>query len=228
MSRAVRALGVTTILVLLSEGVHYVASRRLSRVTDSPGATTAVIVLGYGVPRSRLHGAVPRLRAQMTTVQRWRVEVAVRTLAAAGSGCVIFSGSDDGGGVEGSEAKAMAAYAISRLGLDPECVRLEPLATHTWDNVRHSLHHAEAYDRIAIASDPLHAARAARYAARQRPDLRGRLCAADTYRLFERWWLKAPTVPYEGWRWLRDRGLAHQEEVARSSRSGAGLPAPGV
>ena len=49
---------------------------------------------------------------------------------------------------------------------------------------------------IAIASTPLHAARARRYLARQRPDLAGRLTSADDYRFGERWPLKVTTVGY--------------------------------
>lgn len=99
----------------------------------------------------------------------------------------------------------MAAYATAQLGLDPGAVALEPNATHTWENVACSLRLAESYEAIAIASDPLHAARAARYVARQRPDLVARLYGAETYRLLERWWLKGPITVYEGWRWARDR-----------------------
>lgn len=201
LATALRCLRVAGLVVLLTEAIHYFASRRLPRISEIPGTSTAVVVLGYGVPRS----------AVRKRIQRWRVEIAVRTLAAEGSGCVIFSGSADAGGAERSEAEEMAEYATSELGLDPSSVRLESNAAHTWQNVAYSLRLAESCDRITIASDPLHAARATRYAARQRPDLATRLCAADTYRLVERWWLKPPVTLYEGWRWLRDRRFERQE-----------------
>lgn len=211
MTRVIRLFGVTTLIVLSSETIHYFASRRLARISDIPGATTAVIVLGYGVPRSAVRKRIQRWRVEVRTVQRWRVEIAVRTLAAERSGCAIFSGSGDAGGAR-SEAEEMAEYATSELGLGPSSVRLESNAAHTWQNIAHSLDLAESCQRITIASDPLHAARATRYAARQRPDLAPRLCAADTYRLFERWWLKPPIILYEGWRWLRDRRFERQEK----------------
>lgn len=215
MTRVTRLLRVGTLIVLLSEAVHYFASRRLAGISDMRGATTAVIVLGYGIPRSVVRKKIQRWRVEVATIQRWRVEIAVRTLAVAGSGCVIFSGSADVGGAERSEAEEMAEYAMSALGLDRRSIRLESNAAHTWQNVAYSLRLAESCDRIAIASDPLHAARATSYAARQRPDLAPRLCAADTYRLFERWWLKPPVTVYEGWRWLRDRGFERQENRNR-------------
>lgn len=211
----VRALGVTSFLLLLSEAVHCIASRRVAPSSDAPGETMAVIALGYGVPRSPFRQGIHRWRVEIATVQRWRVDIAVRSLAAGGSGCVIFSGSGASEGDGLSEADAMVAYATSELGLDPGCIRVERNAKHTWQNVEYALRLAEGYDRIAIASDPLHAARATRYAARQRPDLIGRLCAADTYRVFERWWLKAPIALYEGWRWIRDRSFERQEQRSK-------------
>ena len=212
LATALRCFRMAGLVLLLTETIHYFASRRLPRISEVPGTSTAVVVLGYGVPRSAVRKRIQRLRVEVATVQRWRVEIGVRTLPAEGSGCVIFSGSADAGGAERSEAEEMAEYATSELGLDPNSVRLESNAAHTWQNVAYSLRLAESCDRIAIASDPLHAARATRYAARQRPDLATRLCAADTYRLVERWWLKPPITVYEGWRWLRDRGVERQEK----------------
>lgn len=210
--RILRSFGLASGLVVLSEGIHWLASRRLLSRCGCSGLSTAVIVLGYGAPRTRLRGAIQRWRLEMATVQRWRAEIAVRTLATAGSGCVIFSGSGTTEGNGPSEAEAMAAYATSQLGLDPRCVHLESSATHTWQNISYSLRFAESCDRIAFASDPLHALRARRYVARQRPDLVARLSAAHTCRLFERWWLKVPIIVYEGWRWVRDKAFEREEK----------------
>jgi hypothetical protein len=66
----------------------------------------------------------------------------------------------------------------------------------------------EACDSIAIASDPMHAARARRYALELRPDLRGRLVFAENYRFMERWWLKVPTAAYELYIGARQRVAA--------------------
>ena len=63
--------------------------------------------------------------------------------------------------------------------------------------VEFSLPHVEDCDMIAFCSDPLHAARARRYAGEQRPELAARLVSADDYRLLERWWLKVPATAYE-------------------------------
>jgi uncharacterized SAM-binding protein YcdF (DUF218 family) len=90
----------------------------------------------------------------------------------------------------------MAAYA-ARLGVPAERIGLETRSRSTWENFSMALPMVETYDSIAIASDPLHAARARRYALQQRADLSSRLVFADNYRFLERWWLKVPTAAYE-------------------------------
>jgi len=90
----------------------------------------------------------------------------------------------------------MAAYAL-RLQVPFDRVGLERTSRTTWENISFALPMVDGYDAIAIASDPMHAARARRYALEQRPDLADRLIFADNYRVLERWWLKVPTAMYE-------------------------------
>ena len=90
----------------------------------------------------------------------------------------------------------MAAYA-ARLRVPAERIGLETRSRSTRENMSLALPMVESYDSIAIASDPMHAARARRYAVEQRPDLRGRLVFAQNYRFLERWWLKVPTAAVE-------------------------------
>jgi len=100
----------------------------------------------------------------------------------------------------------MAAYAV-QLGVPAERIRLETGSRSTWENVRFALPMIETCDWIAIASDPMHAARARRYALQQRPDLGGRLVFAQNYRFAERWWLKVPTAAYELYLGTRQRSV---------------------
>ncbi len=90
----------------------------------------------------------------------------------------------------------MAAYA-ARLRVPAERIGLETRSRSTRENLRFALAMVESFEAIAIASDPMHAARARRYALQQRPDLRGRLVFAENYRFLERWWLKVPTAAVE-------------------------------
>jgi hypothetical protein len=90
----------------------------------------------------------------------------------------------------------MAAYAAD-LGVPAERISRETRSRSTWENLRFALPMVETCDSLAIASDPMHAARARRYALLQRPDLGSRLVFADNYRFMERWWLKVPTAAFE-------------------------------
>lgn len=94
-----------------------------------------VLVPGYG-------GPFPAV------VDRWRMKVAVETLAHAGGGLLIVSGHN-------GEAERLARLASP--GVD---VVREPKARSTWENVECSLRALDGADRIAIASDYLHARRA--------------------------------------------------------------------
>nr|WP_281372896.1 YdcF family protein [Kineococcus aurantiacus] len=137
-------------------------------------------------------GCPPRADGSVSRMQRWRTEIAVRTSPTAQ---LVFSGYARDGGP--SEAAVMAAHARDVLGVAPGRTRTEEEARTTWENVEFSLAGLEAGRYLAIASSPVHAWRARRYVARQRPDLAARLVPAADHRLGERWGLKAATLAYD-------------------------------
>jgi len=191
------AIAASAIVVALAgaELLHWRAARCWPAKGAAAGASCGIVVLGFPSRRDgRLH-----------PIQRWRTEIAARSLASVDRGFVVFTGGSPRGRT--SEAEAMAAYAVG-LGVPAERIGLETRSRSTWDNVRFALPMVEACDAIAIASDPMHAARARRYALQQRPDLGGRLVFADNYRFMDRWWLKVPTAAYElrFWRGLKSMG----------------------
>jgi uncharacterized SAM-binding protein YcdF (DUF218 family) len=160
-----------------------VVHRRVAsgKPADHPRALTeAIIVLGY---RSQRDGSASPL-------QRWRCEIAARSMDPSRSSTLIISGWN-------GEAETMAAYAHDALGVHPNQIVLEKQARTTWENIAYSLPLAAGYDVIKIASDPLHIFRARRYVARLRPDLLPRLEPAAAYRLGEHPVLKAGTFGYE-------------------------------
>ena len=167
--------------------------------------TEAIIVLGY---RSERDGAP-------SPVQRWRCQIAVRSIVGSRSSTLIMSGWN-------GEAEVMAAYAHDVLGVPADHIVLEKQARSTWENIAYSLPIAQDYDVIKIASDPLHARRARRYIARLRPDLLPRLEPATAYRLLEHPVLKAGTFGYELLRPLvrraRNRGGRHASHARRPKR----------
>jgi uncharacterized SAM-binding protein YcdF (DUF218 family) len=181
------ALALTAVSIAASELWHWQASRSAPGMSARPGrGAQAIVVLGFG---SRRHG-------RLHPMQKWRTDMAVRSLPRAAAGYVlIFSGGHTHGALV-SEAETMAAYART-LHVPGDQILLETKATTTWENVSLALPMAETFDTIMIVSDPLHAARARRYVAVQRPDLAGRLVFADDYRCLERWWLKAGVVVRE-------------------------------
>lgn len=180
--RSLVVIGAAT--VVASELAHRRASRRVPRL--QPGRPCAVIVLGF---RTRRDGRIHPL-------QRWRTEMAARTLAAAGDGVLVFSGGAAGGRAE-AEAEVMARHARDVLGIPDAQVRVETASLTTWENVRESMPLVAGYEQIAIVSDPIHAARARAYVAEQHPELVERLVGADDYRFLERWWWKVATASYE-------------------------------
>jgi uncharacterized SAM-binding protein YcdF (DUF218 family) len=103
-----------------------------------------------------------------------------------------------------SEAEAMAAWAMT-TGIPGRVMRIEDQSRSTRENVRFALPLVENCGTVVFASDPMHAARARRYAIEQRPDLADRLAVGDDYRFLERWWWKVPTAAYELWISGRDR-----------------------
>jgi vancomycin permeability regulator SanA len=169
--------------VLLSEVLHWRASKRYLAKDNMPGRC-ALIVLGFPARRDgRLH-----------PIQKWRTDMAKRAFDSLGAGTIVFSGAPSRG--RPSEAETMAAYAV-QLGVPATSVRTETRAKSTWQNIELSLPMVEGFDRLAIVSDPLHAARGRRFVRAQRPDLAAHLVSAGEYKLFERWWLKVPTAVYE-------------------------------
>jgi uncharacterized SAM-binding protein YcdF (DUF218 family) len=90
----------------------------------------------------------------------------------------------------------MAAYA-KRLGLPESVLATETRATSTWENVAFSRPLVDGYPRLAIVSDPLHAARARRYLWLQSPGLAARLVSAGEYRFLDHSWLKLFSAAYE-------------------------------
>ena len=132
--------------------------------------SVAVLVPGYG----------GRHRA----VERWRVDVAVKTLAAHGGGLLVVSGHQ-------GEAERLARLAPGRR------VIVEPTARSTRENVERSLPHLLEADSLAIASDWFHVRRASRYLQQLRPDLRVRLVPAEPQWRQGGWWIQAGGAAYE-------------------------------
>lgn len=181
-SAAVAAVGVAVATALIwGEWVHRGAAQT-ARQLPQPRAGTlgAVVALGFG-----------NRSVRPNAVNRWRARIAVRTAEraelAGATATIICSG----GAVRGAtpEAALLRQYIVNRLHWRGE-VLVEPNSSSTWENVRNVLPLVEEYDWIAFASNGLHAAKARIYLARQRPDLSGRLVAADDYRLGEMTWMK--------------------------------------
>jgi uncharacterized SAM-binding protein YcdF (DUF218 family) len=115
-----------------------------------------VLVPGYGGP----------IRA----IERWRMEVAERTLRAHGGGRLVVSGHH-------GEAERLAAMSTS------QDVVIEPTARTTWENIERSIPFLEAAPRIAVATDWFHGRVAAVYLEQLRPDLARRLVRPSRH-----WW----------------------------------------
>jgi uncharacterized SAM-binding protein YcdF (DUF218 family) len=169
--------------VLLAEALHWRASKRFLAKENVPGRS-ALIVLGFPARRD----------GSLHPIQKWRTGIAKRALYDLGAERVVFSGGPSRG--RPSEAETMAAYAV-QLGVPATSVRTETKAMSTWQNIELSLPMVEGFDRLAIVSDPLHAARGRRFVRAQRPDLASHLVSAGEYKPLERWWLKVPTALYE-------------------------------
>jgi len=174
-----------------AEFLHWRASRQeFGRVSAS--GSEAVLVLGYPARRDgRPH-----------PLQRWRCEIAVRSMDLRRDGTIVFSGARTGSGWV--EAQVMADYARRVLGVPAQRILLETEAHNTWQNIEFSIPMIERADIIKIVSDPMHAARARGYLRAQRPDLADRLAATADYRFLDHWWLKVPQAGYElGEKFLR-------------------------
>ena len=183
-SRPRRLVLVGLAVAAVAEVPHWRASRRGLPRGAGAASEGSEVVLVLGSP-SRRSGA-------LHPMQRWRTEIAVRSMAP-GARLVVTGAGPEGGP---SEAEVMAGYARTALGVPADRIVLETRARTTWENVLRTTGELESAGTIRIASSPLHAARARRYLARQRPDLAARLAPADDYRLGERTGWKLATVGY--------------------------------
>ncbi|WP_302847569.1 ElyC/SanA/YdcF family protein [Curtobacterium sp. YR515] len=156
--------------------MHCRAARRAGRLPrPTKGSTGLVVVLGFGNRGRRIN-----------VVNRWRARIAVRTARsarAAGASAQILC---SGGAVLGTVAEAglLRDYIESALGWDGP-IAIESESRSTWENVRNALPWIKSANWVAFASNGLHAEKARVYLGRQRPELVGRLAAADDYRLGE-------------------------------------------
>lgn len=172
------------VVVAIPEAAHAVASRlALGKPPSDPERTEAMIVLGCPTtPDGDLH-----------PLQRWRVDIAARTMNPRVR-VVVFTGTTAKTGV--SEARSMADYARSR-GIPADLITLEEQALSTWQNLEYSAPLVERFDVLRLVSDPMHAWRARQFLARQNPTLAAKLAPADDFRPLERWRWKAGTFVYE-------------------------------
>ncbi|WP_369069074.1 YdcF family protein [Kineococcus terrestris] len=144
-----------------------------------------VLVLGCpSRPGGRLHA-----------LQRWRTDIAVRSMHPE-HGRLLFTGGRTGAPGEPSEARVMACYAQEALGVPAQRIEVEEAARSTWQNVQHCLDRLEQAGSITIASTATHARRARGYLAQQRPDLAQRLVPADDYHFGERCGWKVTTLAH--------------------------------
>ncbi|WP_302847770.1 YdcF family protein [Curtobacterium sp. MCBA15_016] len=156
--------------------MHCRAARRAGQLPrPTEGSAGLVVVLGFGNRGRRIN-----------VVNRWRARIAVRTARSAravGASVQILC---SGGAVRGAFAEAVLLrdYIEKSLGWDGP-VSIESESRSTWENVRNALPWIEAADWVAFASNGLHAEKARVYLGRQRPELAGRLVAADDYRFGE-------------------------------------------
>ena len=140
------------------------------RTSDAGRAFIAILVPGYGGPAS--------------FVEPWRMKIALKTLAAHGSGRLVVSGYQ-------GEAERLAALAP-----DHTPMAIEPTACSTFENVERSLPFLLDAELIAIASDCGHRRRAATYLRSMRPDLASRL-VEPVYTWKDGWWMDAGGTTYE-------------------------------
>jgi uncharacterized SAM-binding protein YcdF (DUF218 family) len=180
------AAGAVVVPVAAAELLHWQASHGLLTAGPAPAAASeAVVVLGYPTPRSgRLH-----------PLQRWRVEIGVRSMRPGRDSRLVFTGAGKPG--RPSEAEVMSAYAQERFGVPADQIVLEREARNTQQNVELSMRLVDGVQVVTFASDPLHAARARRYALELLPAGSVRLETGQGYRVLDRPLLKVATAAYE-------------------------------
>jgi hypothetical protein len=150
---------------------------------------------------------VPGYGGRVRAVERWRMDVALRTLRAHGGGQLVVSG-------HRGEAERLAAIAAN------QDVIIEPTARSTWENVERSIPFLDDAPRIAVATDRFHARVAERYLRQIRPDLARRLVKPNR-QWWRGWWIQAGGVGYPAllmargvarrWRTLNDGGALESQ-----------------
>lgn len=162
--------------------------RALARTDTLPPAGRGAIVV-LGVP-----GTKPWLRA----AQRWRVDLAVKAWRSGRCDLVVFTGA----AVRSvrSESSEMAELA-ERRGLDPAAVALDERSRSTWENVTEASRLVDerlgSVDFVILASDALHAVRAATYWRDQRGEAAPPLVLADRRLVPDHLWLRVPATLFE-------------------------------
>ena len=127
---------------------------------------------------------VPGYGGRFRSVERWRMAVALQTLAAHGGGILVVSGHQ-------GEAERLAQLAQGHAAV------VESTARSTRENVERSLCHFEEADQLAIAADWSHARRASNYLRQLRPDLSARLVPAERQWRHGGWWIQPGGTAYE-------------------------------
>ncbi|GAB2637485.1 hypothetical protein GCM10027088_11680 [Nocardia goodfellowii] len=177
-------VGGVVLTLLWGEWENWRASRR--EVGSAQGGSEAVVVLGY-----RNAGA------RANAMNKWRVRAGLRSIdSEADESRLVLCGGACGG--PRSEAALMAEYARDRCGYRGTLV-LEEQSRSTWENIAFAIPLLDDVDRIKIVSLPLHAEKARRYLARQRPDLASRLVPGAEYR-FGEWMPLKPVLALYGLR----------------------------
>ena len=140
---------------------------------------------------------VPGYGGRVRAVERWRINVALRTLRVHGGGQLVVSG-------HRGEAERLAAIAAN------QDVFIEPTARTTWENVERSVPFLDDAPRIAVATDRFHTRVAEHYLRQIRPDLARRLVKPNRPS-WRGWWIQAGGTGY--------RALRLARRVARRRRS---------
>jgi DUF218 domain len=193
--------------VAAAEVLHAGASGRLLTPPRSDeGPTEAILVLGYPCrPSGELH-----------PLQRWRTEIAVRSMDPGKRSRLVFSGFAGRPGLP-AEAEAMGAYARTALGVPADQIVLDTAARTTRQNVELNLDELLRADVIKVASDPMHAARARAYLVDLHPEVADRLRRTDDYRIGERWQWKVALAAREVALPIRRRLRARRRERIRAT-----------
>jgi uncharacterized SAM-binding protein YcdF (DUF218 family) len=188
-SALVALVSAALVVVAGTELLHrWASARHLPPAPPPDRASGDEVVLVLGSTSAADGGLHP--------VQRWRTDIAVRSLHGR-DGRFVFSGGGAQAGRAGrSEAEVMAGYAHDVHGVPWDRIALETRSRSTWENIANSLPLLEGARTVRIASAPTHAARGRRYLARQRPDLAALLAPSDDFRWGEQLRWKAASLAY--------------------------------